>query len=259
MTCIIINTAVRISNFTHPWTATPHHIPEDKSWLHLQPRNSDFEWHNWATLQTEDSYFSRCAVRRAEVNTRHQQQRVRLVELWELRVLPAECLHVMIVLDSGRIAGVPHLQHVSMEMTISASRGAFFSWNTNTVISHCSKLPEHSHLLSRLQTSVHCEQSWHEEPDVNVPSGPQSGWQVCGKRVACIQPTTMSCLRDWNNTRPWDVRFPQHCCWGLRYFGLLWSVAGLLTTNGLSSSSRLSTFEDADSTFLWNVELITCY
>jgi hypothetical protein len=144
----------------------------------------------------------------------------------------------MIVLDSGRIAGVPHLQHVSTEMTISASRGAFVS-EIPTQLSHSArKLPEHSHLLSRLRTSVRCEQSWHEEPDASVPSGPLSGWQVCGKTVACIQPTMMSFLRDWNNTRTWDLTLPQHCCWGLRYFGLLLWVAGLLTANDLSSSSR---------------------
>lgn len=52
----------------------------------------------------------RC-VRRPEVHARHQQQRITLVELRELRVLPAELSHVVRVFEGHRVHWVPYLSH----------------------------------------------------------------------------------------------------------------------------------------------------
>jgi hypothetical protein len=63
------------------------------------------------TLKTEDCYFSWSAMWCPKMNPRHQQQCIRLVELWKLSVFPAKNLHVMIILDTSRIVGVPHLEY----------------------------------------------------------------------------------------------------------------------------------------------------
>lgn len=63
----------------------------------------------YLTSYTKNCNLPRCRMWRTKMNTGHQQQGVTLVELRELRILPAEFLHVVRVFYSGWIRGVPYL------------------------------------------------------------------------------------------------------------------------------------------------------
>ncbi len=88
------------------------------------------ERREWEYPDAEDGDLARVAAR-AEVDARDEQQRVGLVELRVLRVLPAVRLHVVVVLDPGRVARVPQLSP-------NGNQIAFFRSLTRAVFrSHC--------------------------------------------------------------------------------------------------------------------------
>lgn len=56
----------------------------------------------------EDGDFSRCRMWCSKVHARHQEQRIALIELRVLRVLPRQRFHVIRIFDRRRKARPPH-------------------------------------------------------------------------------------------------------------------------------------------------------